>query len=117
MVKIFELNPKEIKNIIKEKKVSVGIVGFGYIGSCIGGVLADKGLDVTGIDTNLEIIKEVSKGTISINEPGLKELIKKGYVEKLANRKNIVAYHRITDIIKEYFGVKKHGWKKPKGKN
>ncbi len=77
MARIFELSPKEIENIIKEKKVSVGIVGFGYIGSCMGAVLADKGINVTGIDTNSEIIEEISKGTISINEPGLKELIKK----------------------------------------
>jgi|SRR3989338_2149237 len=76
MPKIFELNPKEAVNKIKEKKVSVAIVGFGYIGSCVGAVLADKGINVIGIDTNKEVVKEVNNGSISINEPGLKELIK-----------------------------------------
>lgn len=78
MAKIYGLELSKIREIVQKKDLSVGIVGFGYIGSCIGGILADKGLKVTCIDTNKEIIKEVNNGAISINEPGLKELIKKG---------------------------------------
>ena len=85
MPKIYELSLKETKDLIIQKKISVGIVGFGYIGSCIGAVLADKGLNVVGIDTNAEIVKQIKQGNVSINEPDLKELIKKGV--KTENRK------------------------------
>ncbi len=66
------------------------------------GIITENSMGVS------EIAKELGRPMTALSGP-LKELIKKGYVEKLANRKNIVAYHRITDIIKEYFGVKKHG--------
>lgn len=37
---------------LKNKQARIAIVGFGYIGTCIGAVLAEKGFDVVGIDTN-----------------------------------------------------------------
>jgi len=50
-----------------------------------------------------EIAKNVGRPKTALSGP-LKDLLKKGFVEKLPNRKNIIAYHRINDIIKEYFG-------------
>lgn len=76
-IKIYGKSLSEAISLIKNKKVSVGIVGFGYIGSCIGAVLADKGFNVVGIDTNLKLIEEVNSGKIGIHEPGLKELVRK----------------------------------------
>ncbi|HLC60542.1 MAG TPA: nucleotide sugar dehydrogenase [Candidatus Nanoarchaeia archaeon] len=76
-LKIYSQSIKEADSFIKGKKISVGVVGFGYIGSCIGSVLADRGINVVAIDTNSKLIEEVKKGTISIHEPGLKELISK----------------------------------------
>ena len=66
------------------------------------GIISEDSLGVS------EIAKELGRPKTALSGP-LKELHKKGFVEKLPNRKNIVAYHRINDIIKEYFGVKKHG--------
>jgi len=53
----------------------VAVVGFGYIGSVIAAVLADRGASVVGIDTNPQIIDEVSRGTCTIPEPGLADLV------------------------------------------
>jgi UDP-N-acetyl-D-mannosaminuronic acid dehydrogenase len=53
----------------------VVIVGFGYIGSVIGSVLADRGHKVIGIDRDPRIIDAVGKGKSPFNEPGLEELI------------------------------------------
>lgn len=60
-----------------KKKYRVAIIGFGYIGSVIGSVLADKDIQVTGIEKNERIINSVRQARTPFNEPGLDELIKK----------------------------------------
>ena len=97
--KIYESKLSEAVSLIRGKKVSVGIVGFGYIGSCIGGVLADRGLDVFGIDTNARLIKEVNRGTISINEPGLKELVSKSVKSKKLRATSDFSVLKNVDLI------------------
>ena len=68
---------EDFKKIVSSKKMMIGIVGFGYIGTCMGAVLADKGYKILGIDTNDKIVEEINSGKTSIREPGLSELIKK----------------------------------------
>ncbi|HEX6358887.1 nucleotide sugar dehydrogenase [Actinophytocola sp.] len=53
----------------------VAIVGLGYVGSCIAAVLAERGLDVVGIDTNTKLIDELRDGHCRFVEPGLSDLI------------------------------------------
>lgn len=55
---------------------TVAVVGFGYIGACIGAVLADKRYRVIGIDNRDEVVAEINRGETSINEPGLAPLIR-----------------------------------------
>lgn len=55
----------------------VAIVGFGYIGSVIGSVLADKGVRVKGVEPNERIVRAVAQANTPFNEPGLDDLIKK----------------------------------------
>ena len=54
---------------------TVAVVGFGYIGACIGAVLADKRYRVIGIDNRAHIVDEINEGRTSVNEPGLALLI------------------------------------------
>ena len=56
----------------------VTVIGFGYIGSVIGAVLASSGIKVLGIDKDKRIIDAVKKGMSPFNEPGLQELISSG---------------------------------------
>ncbi len=56
----------------------VAVVGFGYIGSVIAAVLADRGLSVVGIDTNAEMIAALNEGRCPIPEPGLEDLVAAG---------------------------------------
>ena len=56
----------------------VAVVGFGYIGSVIAAVLASRGLEVVGIDTNTTLIEAVNAGRCPIPEPGLAELVAEG---------------------------------------
>lgn len=50
-------------------KVTVSIVGFGYIGTCIGALLAARGARVVGIDNDEKRVEEINDGTTSIPEP------------------------------------------------
>lgn len=53
----------------------VCILGLGYIGLPTAGMLASKGIDVTGVDINSEVVDIINSGQIHIEEPGLKGLI------------------------------------------
>jgi UDP-N-acetyl-D-mannosaminuronic acid dehydrogenase len=52
----------------------VAIVGFGYVGSCLGVTLADRGFDVRGIDTDPSLLGELAAGNFRFSEPGMAEL-------------------------------------------
>lgn len=56
----------------------VAVIGFGYIGSVIAAVLAERGLGVVGIDTNAGMIAAVQTGRCPIPEPGLAALVAAG---------------------------------------
>ena len=68
---------------IQSKELKIAVVGFGYIGTCIGAVLADRGFRVFGIDVRKSTVDEINKGITSINEPGLKELVHRTVSQKL----------------------------------
>jgi UDP-N-acetyl-D-mannosaminuronic acid dehydrogenase len=53
----------------------VCIVGLGYIGLPTAGTFASKGVKVTGVDNNPEVVKSLRAGKVHIHEPGLGELV------------------------------------------
>jgi len=59
-------------------------------------ILEDSSLGIS------EIANELGRPKTALSGP-LKDLIKKGYVEKLSNRKYVIAYHRIKEILNSYF--------------
>ena len=65
----------KFKEKLNSRETKIAIVGFGYIGTCIGAVLAHRGFKVVGVDTNAKIIEEINNGYTSIREPGLSELV------------------------------------------
>jgi UDP-N-acetyl-D-mannosaminuronic acid dehydrogenase len=77
MKRLYELSEKEIATTIKNGDLHVGVLGFGYIGSCIGASIADTGNKVVGIDLNSELVNATNRGECHIPEPGLKELVAK----------------------------------------
>ncbi len=56
--------------------MKIAIIGFGYIGSVIGGVLSSRGHNVLAIDNEQKRINELNEGGCSIPEPLLKEMIR-----------------------------------------
>ncbi len=60
------------------------------------GLLQDSSLGVS------EIAGELGRPKTALSGP-LKDLVTKGFIEKLTNRKYSIAYHRIKDIFDSYF--------------
>lgn len=53
---------------------SVAVIGMGYVGSCIAATLADRGLNVVGVDTDDVLVKEMSEGHVRFRERELAEI-------------------------------------------
>ncbi len=89
----------DMKRKLRTKQLKIAIVGFGYIGTCIGAVLAEKGYKVIGIDTKKETVKEINNGKTSINEPSLKELVKKNVHKKHLSSTTDFSSIKEVDVI------------------
>jgi UDP-N-acetyl-D-mannosaminuronic acid dehydrogenase len=53
----------------------VSIVGLGYIGLPTAAVLASRGIDVIGVDLNVDVVDTINRGQIHIVEPDLDMLV------------------------------------------
>ncbi|MEU8261692.1 nucleotide sugar dehydrogenase [Micromonospora sp. NPDC048999] len=54
---------------------TVAVVGMGYVGCCTAATLADRGLDVVGVDVNTTLVDNLTHGRLHLDEPGLAEMI------------------------------------------
>ncbi|MFY9889397.1 MAG: nucleotide sugar dehydrogenase [Streptosporangiaceae bacterium] len=54
---------------------AVAVIGFGYVGSCIGASLASRGIRVLGIDSDPALVGEIAAGRCRFNEPGLADAL------------------------------------------
>ncbi len=65
--------------------MKVSVVGTGYVGLVTGVCLAERGNDVHCVDANPEIVERLTRGEVTIFEPGLDEIytrnLKKGRIE------------------------------------
>lgn len=67
----------------------VCIVGMGYVGLTFGVVLADKGFEVVGYETNKEVVKKLQIGEPHFYEKGLSALLKKHLGKNFRVKSNI----------------------------
>jgi dTDP-alpha-D-glucose dehydrogenase len=58
--------------------LTVAVIGFGYVGSCLAATLADRGFDVVGVDTNTQLIDELAAGHCRFAEHGLADMLFRG---------------------------------------
>ncbi|WP_430974577.1 UDP-N-acetyl-D-mannosamine dehydrogenase [Sunxiuqinia rutila] len=61
--------------------MKVQFIGLGYIGLPTAAVVAQKGINVHGVDVNPKVVETINQGKIHIVEPGLEQVVKEG-VEK-----------------------------------
>jgi nucleotide sugar dehydrogenase len=59
-------------------KWRVAVVGMGFVGSCVAAALADRGLDVVGIDVDPRLAGELESGHCRFHEDELAELLAHG---------------------------------------
>jgi UDP-N-acetyl-D-mannosaminuronic acid dehydrogenase len=55
----------------------VSVIGLGYIGLPTAALIASRGMQVNGVDTNEHVVRTVASGTIHISEPDLDGLVSK----------------------------------------
>jgi nucleotide sugar dehydrogenase len=72
---VFGRSDAEIDLLVRGMRSGIAVVGFGYIGTVIGAVLADRGWPVTGIDVRQNIVDEINEGRTTVPEPGLGQLV------------------------------------------
>ena len=53
----------------------VAVYGLGFVGLTLAAILANAGLQTVGVDTNLEVIRELKQGRPTFFENGLKSLL------------------------------------------
>src|ERR1700742_2640934 len=71
----FGRSDAEIDLLVRGMRSGIAVVGFGYIGTVIGAVLADRGWPVTRIDVRQSVVDEINLGKTTVPEPGLNELV------------------------------------------
>ena len=84
---------------IDSREARVAILGFGYIGTCIGAVLADRGYEVIGIDVRKSHVDEINSGTTSIAEPSLKDLVERTVRNKKLRATTDSSILKTCDVI------------------
>ncbi|GAA1458392.1 nucleotide sugar dehydrogenase [Nocardiopsis exhalans] len=61
-----------------DRRPTVAVIGLGYVGSCLTGVLSDRGHDVIGVDTDTTLVNELARGHCRFREEGLPESLARG---------------------------------------
>jgi nucleotide sugar dehydrogenase len=56
---------------------SVAVIGLGHVGSCLAATLADRGLDIVGVDTNEELVERINNRHLGFAEPDLADVMSK----------------------------------------
>ena len=51
------------------------VIGMGYIGLPTASTFASRGLQVTGVDSNQDVVRSLQQGRLHIYEPGLREIV------------------------------------------
>lgn len=72
--------------------MKISVIGLGKLGLCIAACFASKKHTVLGYDKNKEVISQVSNNLLPVNEPGLKQLLKKA-------RSNFHIMNSVADCV------------------
>lgn len=59
---------------------TVSVVGLGYIGLPTAAVIAARGVDVIGVDTNARVVETINRGDIHIVEPALASAVREAVI-------------------------------------
>ncbi|MBS7611093.1 nucleotide sugar dehydrogenase [Candidatus Bathyarchaeota archaeon] len=77
MTNIMDLNPEEIPEMLTKGNLKLSVIGCGVMGLPLACLYADKGVEVYGVDANVELVDKLKRGVIPNSEPGLRALLQK----------------------------------------
>src|SRR5687768_12903615 len=89
----------EFKQKLRSRDLRVAVVGFGYVGTCIGAVLVSRGFAVTGVDPDDGIVEGTNAGRSQFSEPGLAELLSSAHAKGLICATSDVAAVAASDVV------------------
>ena len=58
------------------QQISISVIGTGYLGATHAAAMAELGMRVVGLDTNIAKVNDLAMGKVPFFEPGLPELLK-----------------------------------------
>ncbi|MEE2745806.1 MAG: UDP-N-acetyl-D-mannosamine dehydrogenase [Pseudomonadota bacterium] len=61
---------------MRADNISISVIGLGYVGLPTAAVIASRGINVIGVDTNPNVVKQVNNGNTPLVEPDLEQLIR-----------------------------------------
>ena len=70
-------------SVLGETPLRVAVIGMWHLGTVVAGCLSAAGYEVVGYDSDIETLKVLRGGGLPVNEPGMKELLRKGNIEGL----------------------------------
>lgn len=81
-MKLLGLSREEVKQALRDGKVTIAVYGLGKMGLPLAAVFADHGANVIGVDINERVVEMVNKGENHVKEePGLDELVRRNVEE------------------------------------
>lgn len=81
-----------LKDLIKSKKATVGIVGLGYVGLPIAIETAAKGFKTIGVDIDGDRVKKINRGVSFISDvesSTLKKLVRQKYIKATTDQRQL----------------------------
>jgi UDP-N-acetyl-D-mannosaminuronic acid dehydrogenase len=84
---------------LPDDDLTVAVVGFGYVGSCLAATLADRGIDVIGVDANESLVAELNAGHCRFREDGLADLLARGLAAGRLRVTTDYAEIRAADVV------------------
>lgn len=88
---------------------SICVVGLGYIGLPTASMFATKGIRVTGVDNNTEVVRSLKAGKVHIYEPGLNQVVEEAirHGNLTVSEKPVKADAFIIAVPTPFYGDKK----------
>ena len=75
MTRIFDLTEKEIKELLRDGKITATVMGIGYVGIHTAALFAKAGARVFGVDINKELVDSINACKLPFVEPKLAAII------------------------------------------
>lgn len=97
------LKPEEVEKRAKMGELTFCVVGLGGMGLPTACLFANSGVRVIGVDTNLRVVRMVSRGKCPILEPGLDKMlrmcVKKGLLKASTDVKMAIENSDVVIIV------------------